>query len=82
MLIFLAFVKDKIHSDLVYKLSVGVTVLVSAITVLAEKVPSLGFINRLPGGDLGFNWVLPAIIAGIIGLLISGNKESKKIANS
>ncbi|CAK7014596.1 MAG: Branched-chain amino acid transport system 2 carrier protein [Peptostreptococcus russellii] len=82
VLIFLAFVKDKIHSDLVYKLSVGVTVLVSAITVLSEKVPSLGFINSLPGGDLGFNWVLPAIIAGIIGLLISGNKESKKIANS
>lgn len=77
VLIVLAFVKDKIHSNLVYKLSTGITFIISLLTVISEKIPSLSFINSLPGSDLGFNWVIPAIIAGIIGLLISKNKSEE-----
>lgn len=78
VLIVLAFVKDKIHSDLVYKLSTGAAFIVSAMTVLSAKVPAFNFVNSLPGGDLGFNWVLPALVCGILGLLISGNKKKEK----
>ncbi len=77
VLIVLVFVKDKIHSDLVYKLATGAAFVISAMTVISEKVDAFKFVNNLPGGDLGFNWVLPAIICGIVGLVISGNKKKK-----
>lgn len=78
VLIVLAFVKDKIHSDLVYKLATGAAFVVSALTVISESVPSLAFINSLPGGSIGFNWIVPSVVCGIIGLVISGNKKKER----
>ena len=36
------------------------------------------FLNKLPLASLGFNWVIPAIIGGILGkVLIKNNKKDK-----
>lgn len=74
VLILLAFVRDKINSDLVYKFSAGMSVIISTISLLSTKIPALEFINALPLAGLGFNWVIPSFIAGLIGFLISFRK--------
>lgn len=70
VLIVLAFLKDKIKSDVVYKATTGMAFIISLLTVLQTKVSALSstlkFVTLLPGNDLGFNWLIPTIIIGII----------------
>ena len=70
VLIVLAFFNDKIKNDNIYKVSVLFTVITSALTLLSASIPSLAPVNNLPLGFLGFNWVVPAIIGGVIGKFI------------
>jgi len=70
VLIVLAFFNNKIKNDNIYKVSVLVTVIISALTLLSASVPSLAVVNSLPLGSLGFNWVVPAIIGGVVGKFI------------
>lgn len=67
VLFMLAFFNEKIKNDNVYKFSVYTSLVVSVFTLLAPSVPQLGFVNTLPLASLGFNWVVPVVIMGIIG---------------
>lgn len=78
VLILLAFIQKKIKSDLVYKVTVGTSFIISVITVLSEKISGLDFINHLPGGELGFNWFVPVLVLGIITFLMTNGKENNK----
>lgn len=77
VLIVLIFFKNKIKSDMVYKLSALVAVVISTMTLLSANVPSLGFVNSLPLAGFGFNWLVPSIVAGIIGLFFGGSKKAQ-----
>lgn len=84
VLIVLAFMKDKIHSDLVYKTSTGMAFAISLMTVLSAKVPALevlGFVTMLPGNDLGFNWVIPSLIIGVLTYFIT-SRNSNAVYNN
>ncbi len=74
VLIFLAFVKDKIKNDNIYKFSVAMSVVISAMTVAIPKVPIFSFVNSLPLASLGFNWVVPTLIVGFIGKFVGAEK--------
>lgn len=82
VLIFLTvFAGDYIRNNNVYKYAIYTTLAVSII----EALGSLGlnfYLNKLvamlPLASYGFAWVLPAVIAGIIGIFV----PPKKIANT
>lgn len=75
VLIVLAFVKDKLRGDLVYKLPCFVAVVLSFITVLHEQLGIFDFIRVLPMGS--FNWVIPSVLAFAIAYIISIVKKEK-----
>ncbi|MDZ4956947.1 branched-chain amino acid transport system II carrier protein, partial [Clostridium perfringens] len=60
------FTKSEIYKGVAYA-----TLLTSLLTVVDSLGISISFINKLPFASIGFNWVLPAIIGGICGLIFS-----------
>ena len=81
VLIVLAFFKDKIKKDIVYKIATGTAFVVSLFTVLGAKFPSLSalsFVTKFPGNDLGFNWVVPTLVLGLIAYFVT--RSSKDVA--
>ena len=61
----------------VYKSAAYTTLVVSLLTVADSFGFSLGFVNQLPFANLGFNWIIPAIVGGIAGkLLIKDTKNN------
>ncbi len=57
-------------SNSVFKGAAYATLLTSILTVANDLGLNIGFINSLPLASIGFNWVLPAIIGGLIGKLL------------
>ena len=47
------------------------TLLTSLLTVIDSLGVSINFVHKLPFASLGFNWLLPAILGGFIGLILS-----------
>lgn len=80
VLIVLVFFKEKIKSDMVYKFAAGMSVIISTMTLLSANVPAFGFVNSLPLASFGFNWIVPTIIAGVLGFIFKG--KSKDVANA
>lgn len=75
VLIFLNFI-DKLCNihRYVYRFSVLLTMIVSINDGLTSLNTNLEFISRfinLPLGDVGFGWIIPAIIGGVCGWLLS-----------
>ncbi|MGL4106709.1 branched-chain amino acid transport system II carrier protein [Clostridium sp. LP20] len=56
----------------IYKGAAYATLLTSLLTVANSLGMNMDFVNKLPLANLGFNWLLPAIIGGVIGFIISG----------
>ncbi|KFN89774.1 branched-chain amino acid transport system carrier protein [Tetragenococcus muriaticus PMC-11-5] len=69
-LILLSFINKYITCDeIVYRGVVGMTLLVSLNDGLTAFNPNWDYINpfvTLPFSDLGFSWILPAVIVGVI----------------
>lgn len=68
-------VRERLRKKYFYWLGAGMCFLISAITVLADTfgIPALSFIHTaLPLDSFGFNWVVPTVIAAVVGLLIPG----------
>jgi branched-chain amino acid:cation transporter, LIVCS family len=59
----------------IYKGAAYATLLTSLLTVADSLGMNIEFINKLPFANIGFNWILPAVIGGIIGLIVSGNNK-------
>ncbi len=55
------------------------TLLISLITVIDSLGVSIDLVHKLPFSSLGFNWVVPAIIGGILFTILSKNKFIKKL---
>ncbi|MEG0291799.1 MAG: branched-chain amino acid transport system II carrier protein [Anaerovoracaceae bacterium] len=67
VLIVLAFFKKKLTNLNVHRVAVIVTFAVSLLSVIGGYTTGLEFVHKLPLDAYGFNWLLPAIVAGIIG---------------
>ncbi|MGL5717583.1 MAG: branched-chain amino acid transport system II carrier protein [Paraclostridium sp.] len=70
LLVVMTLLSDKIKNDNAFKGAAYVTIVVSVLTVM--NVP---FMDKLPLAPLGFNWIVPAIIGGILGNLVKSNKS-------
>ena len=70
LLVVMTLFSDKIKNDNAFKGATYVTIIISILTVM--NVPLM---NNLPLVSLGFNWIVPAIIGGVIGNFIKTNKN-------
>lgn len=79
VLIILSLFRDKIKNNNVYVLSTYTALFVSVVTVLNDMGigSSIGIpiVTTLPFANLGFNWVVPVLVAGIIGSFVPTTKE-------
>lgn len=62
----------------VFKCSAYATLLISILNVIDSLGYSISFIHKLPLDSLGFNWVIPAIIGGLIGKFIIKDKTKEE----
>ena len=76
VLVILAFFTEKIQNDNVYKFAVYTSLIVSILTVIQSYGVAMPFLDYLPLKEFGFNWVVPVLIAGVIGHFVpSKNSE-------
>lgn len=77
--IFLGMINDKIKNDNVFKCAIWIAVILGVLHTLPgikafENVTALvnfaATLDKLPGGNIGFFWAIPVLIAGIIGRFI------------
>lgn len=62
----------------VFKCSAYATLFISFLNVLDSLGLQISFIHKLPLHSLGFNWVIPAIIGGLVGKFIIKDKVKEK----
>lgn len=81
-IIIITLFKEKISNDNVYKFAAYTALLISVLTAM-DGVWGINtfFMKELPFAKLGFNWVIPVVIAGIVGKYIP-SKVNKIIYNS
>ena len=65
----------------VFKCSAYITLLISILNVIDSLGININFVHKLPLDSIGFNWVVPAIIGGLIGKFIIKNKTTKDDLN-
>ena len=75
VLVILAFFTEKIQNDNVYKFAVYTSLIVSILTVIQSYGVAMPFLDYLPLKEFGFNWVVPVLIAGLIGHLVPGKNS-------
>lgn len=65
-------------SSAVYKGAAYATLVISLLTVVNNLGFNISFVKQLPLESFGFNWVVPAIIGGLVGKLITNRKFSNE----
>ena len=75
VLVILAFFTEKIQNDNVYKFAVYTSLIVSILTVIQSYGVAMPFLDYLPLKEFGFNWVVPVLIAGVIGHFVPGKNS-------
>ena len=75
VLVILAFFTEKIQNDNVYKFAVYTSLIVSILTVIQSYGVAMPFLDYLPLKEFGFNWVVPVLIAGLIGHFVPGKNS-------
>lgn len=61
---------NKIKKKSTYAGAVYTTLVISIFNLMAQHGYTVSFLKYLPLNSIGFNWILPAIIGGIIGSMI------------
>ncbi|EQG65064.1 branched-chain amino acid transport system II carrier protein [Clostridioides difficile DA00154] len=64
-----------IKNDNAFKGAAYVTLVISLLSAINGMTGAVPFIQSLPLAGLGFNWVIPAILGGIVGNFIKSNKQ-------
>lgn len=62
----------------VFKCSAYATLLISLLNVIDSLGLNISFVHKLPLDSIGFNWVIPAIIGGLIGKFIIKDKNKEE----
>ncbi len=79
VLVVMTLFSNRIKNDNAFKGATYVALLVSILTVANNMgLVHISFINKLPFSSIGFNWIVPVLIGGIIGNLIKFNSERKR----
>ena len=79
VLVIMTLFGTKIKNDNAFKGATYTALLVSILTVAnGMDIVNISFINELPFSTLGFNWIVPVLIGGIIGNLIPSHSQRKK----
>ncbi|WP_075809291.1 branched-chain amino acid transport system II carrier protein [Paraclostridium sordellii] len=78
VLVLMTLFNNKIKNDNTFKGATYVALIISVLTVIDNMGVNVAFIEYLPFYKLGFNWIIPTIIGGIIGSLIK-QKEKEEI---
>ena len=65
-------------NDNVVKGATYATLAISILTVVDSLGISIEFVHKLPLASLGFNWIVPAILGGLIGLILT-KKENNEL---
>jgi len=73
--IVLSFFNEKIKNDNIYKGTAIATLLVCALGVAADFGAPFGFIHSLPLAAIGFYWILPAVVGGILGAVVPAKQK-------
>ncbi|SCH09771.1 LIV-II [uncultured Clostridium sp.] len=73
-LIVLTLFGDKIKNNNVFKFATYTALIVSLLTVANDFNISIPFVLKLPFASLGFNWIVPVVIAGIVGNFVRSKK--------
>lgn len=79
VLVLMSYFKNILTKSSTFKGAAYATLIISILTVLDTLGLNLNFVNSLPFAELGFNWVLPAIIGGILGTFLL--KDNVEIVN-
>lgn len=80
VLVVMTLLGDKIKNDNAFKGATYMALFISILTVINSKTGSIPFISKLPLASFGFNWIIPVLIAGIIGnFIISKENKAKNI---
>ncbi|NFH88626.1 branched-chain amino acid transport system II carrier protein [Clostridium botulinum] len=79
VLVLMASFKKVFTKNSTYKGAAYATLVISIITVIDSLGVNISFIHSLPFASLGLNWVIPAIIGGIVSNLISNFKEKNSM---
>ena len=78
LLIVMSIFSKHLKSQSIFKGAAFATLFISLLNVANSLGVNIVFLNKLPLASLGFNWVIPAIIGGILGkVLIKNNKKDK-----
>ena len=79
VLVIMTLFGTKIKNDNAFKGATYTALLVSILTVAnGMDIVNISFIDELPFSTLGFNWIVPVLIGGIIGNLIPSYSERKE----
>lgn len=78
LLVLMSTFKKVFKSNTVIKGAAYATLAISLLTVVDSLGISIDFVNKLPLASLGFNWITPAILGGLIGMILS-KKEKETI---
>lgn len=78
VLVIMTLFSSKIKNDNSFKGAAYMALIVSVLTVANNLGVSIPMVTKLPFNSLGFNWIVPVLIAGIVGNFIpSTNKQTR-----
>lgn len=79
VLVIMTLFGSKIKNDNAFKGAAYMALLVSVLTVANNLGISIPMITKLPFAQLGFNWIVPVLIGGVVGSFIPSHSKQGKI---
>ena len=70
VLVLMTLFNKQIKNDNAFKGATYVALIISILTVIDSMGINISIIHKLPFDNLGFNWILPTIVGGIVGNFI------------
>ena len=67
-----------IKNDNVFKFATYTALFMSILNIISDYGLKISFINNLPLASLGFNWLVPVIIASVIGYFVTSNNSKEE----
>lgn len=79
VLVIMTLFGNKIKNDNAFKGAAYMALLVSVLTVANNLGISIPMLTKLPFTQLGFNWIVPVLIGGVVGSFIPSHSKQGKI---
>lgn len=78
VLVILTLLGQYIKNDNIFKFATYTALLMSVLNIMGDFGVKVPVINSLPLHSLGFNWVVPVLIASAIGFFVKSNSSNAK----